>query len=99
MILEARTWKGGSTYEVTVSPDQLVERLPLPGEEIELAEMGRVRVMSGYSLRPDGGWAMPSERRWHLVVQTPDIGPGFDNLDRHAANDAANGVDEDPDRA
>lgn len=40
MILEARTWKGGSTYEVTVSPDQLVERLPLPGEEIELAEMG-----------------------------------------------------------
>lgn len=55
--------------------------------------------MSGYSLRPDGGWAMPSERRWHLVVQTPDIGPGFDNLDRHAANDAANGVDEDPDRA
>lgn len=78
MIVRTRTWRGGSSYELTVSPEQLVDRLPLPGEEIELAEMGRVKVMSAYSL--DAGWTVPDDRRWHLNVQTRGIGPEFDDL-------------------
>lgn len=79
MILRTRTWKGGSTYEVTVSPEQVVDRPPLPGESFPLGEMGRVRVMSVLDVTA-GGWQLPTEQRWHLRIQTKNIGPEWDNL-------------------
>jgi hypothetical protein len=79
VIVQSRTWKGGSSYEIIVSPERLVDRLPLPGEDVDLGEMGRVRVMSAHGVeRPD--WLLPRDRLWRLVVQTRGIGPDFDNL-------------------
>jgi hypothetical protein len=84
VILRTRKWRGGSTYDVTASPEQLVDRLPLPGEEIVLGEMGRLRVMSAYAVRdadhPAAGWILPGQRLWALVVQSPGIGPDWDDV-------------------
>lgn len=83
MKLLLRNWRGGSTYIVTAMPEQLLERLPLPGERIVLGDMGSVTVMSARDvshLGHEGGWLMPNERHWELVVQTPEVGPAFENI-------------------
>lgn len=80
MILRSRTWQGGSTYEVVVSPEQVVDRPPLPGESFPLGEMGRVVVMSVLDIPTAGEWRLPIEQRWHLRVQTKNIGPEWSDL-------------------